>query len=68
MGVAERVAGRLPDSATVEIRKAQREGRVYIDVLQNALGKHVVSPYALARRPGSDGVGPVAMVGAEGEP
>src|SRR5207248_5467976 len=40
-GVAERVAATLPDSATIELRKAKRGGRVYIDVLQNAQGKHV---------------------------
>jgi bifunctional non-homologous end joining protein LigD len=41
-----RVAEELPE-ATTEIRKAKREKRVYIDVLQNARGHHVVPPYVL---------------------
>jgi bifunctional non-homologous end joining protein LigD len=51
--VAGRVAGALPKTATVEIRKAKRAGRVYIDFLQNARGKHVVPPYALRSVPGA---------------
>lgn len=45
--VAERVATILPEIATLEIRKAKRAGRVYLDVLQNARGKHAVPPYVL---------------------
>ena len=41
---------RLPDLATVEIRKAKRGGRVYIDVLQNARGHHAVPPYVVRGR------------------
>jgi bifunctional non-homologous end joining protein LigD len=48
--VAKRVAA-LPDRATVEIRKAKRGGRVYIDVLQNARGHHAVPPYVLRAVP-----------------
>ena len=39
--------------ATVEIRKAKRGGRVYIDVLQNARGHHAVPPYVLRAVPGA---------------
>ncbi len=53
LGVAGRVASAMPETATVEIRKAKRGGRVYIDVLQNALGKHVVPPYVLRPVPGA---------------
>jgi bifunctional non-homologous end joining protein LigD len=45
--VAERVAETLPQTATVDIRKAKRGGRVYVDVLQNARGHHAVPPYVL---------------------
>ena len=51
--MAERVAAALPDVATVEIRKAKRGGRVYIDVLQNARGHHAVPPYVLRPVPGA---------------
>jgi bifunctional non-homologous end joining protein LigD len=49
--VAERVAAGLPDTATTEVRKARRHGRVYIDVLQNARGHHAVPPYVLRAVP-----------------
>ena len=49
--VAERTAGAMPDRATVDIRKAKRGGRVYIDVLQNARGHHAVPPYVLRAIP-----------------
>lgn len=45
--VAARVAKALPETATVDIRKAKRGGRVYVDVLQNARGHHAVPPYVL---------------------
>jgi bifunctional non-homologous end joining protein LigD len=45
--LAERVAETMPDEATVEIRKAKRGRRVYIDTLQNAKGHHAVPPYVV---------------------
>ena len=50
-GVAERLTAALPEQATLEIRKAKRGRRVYVDVLQNARGKHVVPPYVLRATP-----------------
>lgn len=47
MGVAGRVVERLPDLATTERMKAERGSRVYVDVIQNARGHHVVPPYVL---------------------
>jgi bifunctional non-homologous end joining protein LigD len=55
--VAEQVATGMPSQATVEIRKAGRHGRVYIDVMQNARGHHAVPPYVLRAVPGA----PVSM-------
>lgn len=55
--VAERLASEMSDQATVEIRKASRGDRVYIDVMQNARGHHVVPPYVLRPVPGA----PVSM-------
>ncbi len=43
----------MPDRATVDIRKAKRGERVYIDVLQNARGHHAVPPYVLRAVPGA---------------
>jgi len=45
--LAERVCDALPDLATVEIRKAKRGRRVYMDILQNAKGHHAVPPYVI---------------------
>jgi bifunctional non-homologous end joining protein LigD len=43
--VAAEIAAALPAKATTDIRKAKHGDRVYIDVMQNARGKHVVPPY-----------------------
>jgi bifunctional non-homologous end joining protein LigD len=43
----------MPDQATVDIRKAKRGDRVYIDVVQNARGHHAVPPYVLRAVPGA---------------
>jgi bifunctional non-homologous end joining protein LigD len=51
--LAGRVVERLPDLATVAIRKAKRGRRVYIDVLQNAKGHHAVPPYVVRPVPGA---------------
>ncbi len=51
--IAGRVAEEIPETATVEIRKAARKGRVYIDTLQNARGHHAVPPYVVRAVPGA---------------
>jgi bifunctional non-homologous end joining protein LigD len=51
--IAERVVAALPETATTERSKAKRNGRVYVDVMQNARGKHVVPPYVLRPIPGA---------------
>jgi bifunctional non-homologous end joining protein LigD len=50
---AGRTAEAMPRQATVDIRKAKRGERVYIDVLQNARGHHAVPPYVLRAVPGA---------------
>ena len=52
-GARRAVAEAMPDRATVEIRKAKRGDRVYIDVMQNARGHHAVPPYVLRAVPGA---------------
>ncbi len=47
LDIARQAGDKLPHLATVEIRKAKRAGRVYIDVLQNARGHHAVPPYVV---------------------
>ena len=53
LGMAQRVVDALPDRATVEMSKAKRGPRVYIDVMQNANGHHAVPPYVLRAVPGA---------------
>jgi bifunctional non-homologous end joining protein LigD len=52
-GVAGRVAEALPNQATTEPSKAKRGRRVYVDVMQNARGRHAVPPYVLRAVPGA---------------
>ncbi len=47
LAIAQRVVAALPERATVERSKAKRNGRVYVDVMQNAKGHHAVPPYVL---------------------
>jgi bifunctional non-homologous end joining protein LigD len=45
--VAGDVVGRVPDVATLERRIDARGGRLYLDVMQNVRGHHVVAPYVV---------------------
>jgi bifunctional non-homologous end joining protein LigD len=49
--VAAKVVAALPQQATTEPRKANRGRRVYVDVTENARGRHVVPPYVLRATP-----------------
>lgn len=49
--IAERAADELSTIATLERSIAARKGKLYIDVIQNALGHHVVAPYTLRAVP-----------------
>jgi bifunctional non-homologous end joining protein LigD len=49
--LAVQAVDELADQATVEIRKAGRGERVYIDVMQNVRGHHAVPPYVLRATP-----------------
>lgn len=53
LDVAEEVVRRIPDVATLERRIDARGGRLYLDVVQNARGHHVVAPYVVRAVPGA---------------
>jgi bifunctional non-homologous end joining protein LigD len=55
--VVEHLAARHPDDLTVESRKKDRKGRLYLDVARNARGQTAVAPYSLRALPGA----PVAL-------
>ena len=49
--IAQRVVDALPELATTERSKAARQGKVYVDVIQNARGHHAVPPYVIRAVP-----------------
>lgn len=57
--VARLLARRHPEELTVERRKEQRAGRLYLDVERNAYGQHAVAPYTVRARPGAPVATPV---------
>ncbi len=55
--VADELVRRHPDELTTEFAKADRGGRLFVDVLRNAPAQHAVAPYTLRPLPGA----PVAV-------
>ncbi len=55
--LARVIVAELPDIATVTRAVREREGRVYIDYVQNGRGRLLVAPFAVRARPGA----PVSM-------
>ena len=51
--VAEVLAAADPGRLTTEFRKANRGGRVYVDVARNGYAQTVVAPYSVRARPGA---------------
>jgi bifunctional non-homologous end joining protein LigD len=56
---AELLAERYPDELTIEFRKAERGGRILIDVMRNAYAQTAVPPYAVRPRPGAPVATPI---------
>jgi bifunctional non-homologous end joining protein LigD len=51
---------RHPDVMTMEFYKKDRRGRLFVDVMRNAIGATVVAPYSLRGRPGAPVAAPIA--------
>ncbi|HSJ09633.1 MAG TPA: DNA ligase D, partial [Longimicrobiales bacterium] len=51
--LARRIVAELPDIATIARVVSQREGRVYVDYLQNGQGKLLVAPFCVRPLPGA---------------
>lgn len=51
--IAQLTHEQLPDVTSLERLPKNRQGKVYIDYLQNGLGKTVVAPYSLRPKPGA---------------
>jgi bifunctional non-homologous end joining protein LigD len=56
---AELLARRYPDELTTEFRKAERGGRILVDVMRNAYAQTAVPPYAVRPRPGAPVATPI---------
>ncbi|UNO41088.1 non-homologous end-joining DNA ligase [Streptomyces sp. MST-110588] len=54
------LARRHPDRLTTEVRKAAREGRIYLDVQRNAYAQTAVAPYCVRARPGAPVATPIS--------
>ena len=50
---------RHPDDLTMEFYKKDRRGRLFIDVMRNAIGATLVAPYSLRGRPGAPVSAPI---------
>lgn len=48
--VSSHLASQYPDKYTTEVRKDEREGRLFLDVARNAYGQTSVAPYSLRAR------------------
>src|SRR5919106_898859 len=55
--LAREMVRRDPAELTIEQRKANRSGRLFVDWLRNSYGQHAVAPYSLRALPGA----PVAV-------
>ncbi len=53
------LARRHPDRLTTEQRKAERKGRVYLDVQRNAYAQTAVAPYSVRAKPGAPVATPI---------
>ncbi len=51
--VGAELVRRDPDRLTMEFRKANREGRLYVDLLRNRYAQTAAPPYAVRARPGA---------------
>ncbi|HEY0476192.1 MAG TPA: non-homologous end-joining DNA ligase [Kofleriaceae bacterium] len=61
--LATRIGSRLcrqhPDELTMEFYKKDRRGRLFVDVMRNAISATVVAPYSLRGRPGAPVAAPI---------
>jgi bifunctional non-homologous end joining protein LigD len=60
LDVASVLVARHPDQLTTEVRKSERNGRLFIDTLRNAYAQHAVAPYSVRPLPDAPVATPVA--------
>jgi bifunctional non-homologous end joining protein LigD len=57
--LAALLAARHPDELTTEFRKAERGGRILVDIMRNNYAQTAVPPYAVRPRPGAPVATPI---------
>jgi bifunctional non-homologous end joining protein LigD len=65
--IAKVLCARHPDKLTQEFYKKDRRGRLYLDVMRNALGATIIAPYSLRGRPGAPLSAPIEWEEVEDE-
>lgn len=65
--LAKVLCARHPDKLTQEFYKKDRRGRLYLDVMRNALGATIIAPYSLRGRPGAPLSAPIEWEEVEDE-
>ena len=58
--IGAQLCRRHPDDLTMEFYKKDRRGRLFVDVMRNAIGATLVAPYSLRGRPGAPVSAPIA--------
>ena len=58
--VSTRFSGRAPDRFLVNMSKAKRVGRIFIDYLRNGRGATAIAPYSTRARPGGQIATPIS--------
>jgi len=56
---------RHPDMLTMEFYKKDRKGRLFVDMMRNAIGATLVAPYSLRGQPGAPVSAPIAWSDVE---
>lgn len=65
--IAQVLCARHPDKLTQEFYKKDRRGRLYLDVMRNALGATIIAPYSLRGKPGAPLSAPIEWEEVEDE-
>lgn len=59
-GTAERLTDRAPDRYTTNLRKAARDGRIFIDWLRNQRGSTAIVPWSTRAKPNASVAAPIS--------
>jgi bifunctional non-homologous end joining protein LigD len=65
--IAKVLCARHPDKLTQEFYKKDRKGRLYLDVMRNALGATIIAPYSLRGKSGAPLSAPIEWEEVEDE-